>query len=211
MTAVTQESSVHGAESHSAHLHHHHEKENASKVIFGFWIYLMSDCVLFAVLFSVYGVLHNNTFGGVGIKEVASLPYIFVSTLALFTSGLSCGLALLSARQQKTSRALFWLLVTFVLGLVFLGMELHEFMYLVHTGNSWQRSAFLSSFFILVGVHGLHVLIGLIWLTLVFIQTCIKGTSFPMQTRLTCLGLFWSFLDIIWIFVITFVYLMGAI
>ncbi|HSW85842.1 MAG TPA: cytochrome o ubiquinol oxidase subunit III [Candidatus Saccharimonadales bacterium] len=182
-----------------------------TKAVFGFWVYLMTDCVLFASLFATYAVLRGNTFGGPSGHELFSLPYVLVETLALLTSSFTCGLALLSARNQHKSPTLIWLIVTFILGLIFLSMELSEFRHLVVEGNSWRRSGFLSSFFTLVGTHGLHITIGLFWVVILMIQIARKGLKSSLIRKLTLFSLFWHFLDIIWIFIFTIVYLVGAV
>lgn len=183
---------------------------NDSKPVFGFWVYLMTDCVLFATLFATYVVLHGNTFGGPGANELFSLPFVLIETLLLLTSSFTCGLAVLAMQRNNKSAVLGWLAVTFMLGAVFVGMELNEFTHLVHEGNSWQRSGFLSAFFTLVGTHGLHISIGLLWLVVLAVQLIRKGFSPSTLQRLTLFSLFWHFLDIVWIFIFTIVYLMGA-
>ncbi|HSH17751.1 MAG TPA: cytochrome o ubiquinol oxidase subunit III [Candidatus Saccharimonadales bacterium] len=183
---------------------------NNQKTVFGFWIYLMTDCVLFATLFAAYAVLQGNTFGGPGAGELFSLPFVLVETLLLLTSSFTCGLALLAARQANRQQVLIWLTATFLLGAAFLGMELYEFAQLVHEGNSWTRSGFLSAFFTLVGTHGLHIAIGLLWIVVLGIQLAKKGIVPTTLKRLTLFGLFWHFLDIVWIFIFSMVYLMGA-
>lgn len=187
------------------------EDKATNKVVFGFWLYVMSDCILFAIMFSAYSVLHNNTFSGVGIQQVASLPYVLVESLFLLTSAFTYGMCYLGMNRNCKKALMSWLVITFVLGLVFLGLEINEFAVLIHSGNSWQRSAFLSSFFLLVGGHGLHIFIGLIWMIILMIQVSSQGLTPMMKTRFTCLGIFWHFLDIVWIFIFTLVYLMGAI
>lgn len=180
-----------------------------SKPIFGFWVYLMTDCVLFATLFATYAVLHGNTFGGPPASELFSLPFVLVETLILLTSSFTAGLALLAARKNMKKQVVTWLVITFLLGAAFLAMELNEFANLIHEGNSWQRSGFLSAFFTLVGTHGLHITIGLLWLVTLLIQLR-GGFTESLMKRLTMFGMFWHFLDIIWIFIFTMVYLMGA-
>lgn len=190
---------------------HHAEQQATSKTVFGFWVYLMTDCVLFASLFATYAVLHNNTFGGPSGRELFDLHNVLVETLALLTSSFTCGLAMLAVRRNDTSRALQWFGITFVLGLVFLALELTEFRHLAQEGNSWRRSGFLSAFFTLVGTHGLHITAGLIWMVVMMNQIMRKGLQTATVRRLTLLSLFWHFLDVIWIFIFTIVYLMGAI
>lgn len=192
------------------HAHHHEDAPN-DKVIYGFWVYIMTDCILFASLFATYAVLHNNTYGSIGITQVARLPYVFGQTLFLLTSGFTYALALLGLHQHNVKQLRFGLLVTFLLGCGFLGLEFHEFAHLVQNGYSWQTSAFLSAFFTLVGIHGIHVLVGLAWIIILMIQLSMKGINGMMKTRFACLGLFWDFLNIMWILIFTIVYLMGAI
>ena len=191
--------------------HHHHEHEATEKSLFGFWIYIMSDCILFACIFACYIVLKDNTFGGPNAKELFSLPFVLKETFILLTSSFTYGLAMLSAKKHNKKHTLLWLLVTFILGLAFIMMELHEFSNLIAEGNGYQRSAFLQSFFTLVATHGLHVTCGLIWMLSLMLQVIKRGLNPISIRKLSCLSLFWHFLDIIWIFVFTIVYLMGAI
>lgn len=194
---------------HSVTDNNHHDTD--SQDIFGFWIYIMSDCLLFATLFATFAVLHNNTFGGPGIKEMISLPYVLAETLFLLTSNFTFGIAMINLYKNKKPNVLRWLSVTFLLGLSFVIMEVHEFIHLVAEGHSWQSSGFLSAFFTLVGTHGLHVTFGLIWILIATLQIMKFGINSAMRRRMTYLGLFWNFLDIVWIFVFTIVYLMGAV
>lgn len=182
----------------------------SDKTTFGFWVYLMTDCVLFASLFATYAVLHNNTFGGPSGKELFSMPFVLTETLILLSSSFTCGLGLLAARQGRKQLAVAFLCITFILGAIFLGMEIHEFSALVHEGNSWQRSGFLSAFFTLVGTHGLHISAGLLWLLVLLGHIFRRGLTPSTLRRLGLFGMFWHFLDIIWIFIFTIVYLMGA-
>jgi cytochrome o ubiquinol oxidase subunit III len=183
----------------------------AAKTNFGFWMYLMTDCVLFATLFATYAVLRNNTYGGPGAADLFSLSFVLVETLILLISSLTSGLAVLAARALNKRLVLVWLGVTFLLGLAFVAMELHEFITLVHEGNSWQRSGFLSAFFTLVGTHGLHIMSGLIWIVVLASQISERGLTVHTGRRLGVFSLFWHFLDIVWIFIFTFVYLMGVL
>jgi cytochrome o ubiquinol oxidase subunit 3 len=182
-----------------------------NKTLFGFWAYIMTDCLLFASLFASYAVLHANTVGGPSGRDIFSLPYILIETLALLTSSFTCGLAMLSANRHAKRQALGWLAVTFVLGLVFLLMELTEFGRLAHDGNGWQRSGFMSSYFTLVGTHGLHITVGLMWMAALIAKVWSSGFSRANMRRLTMLSLFWHFLDIVWIFIFTVVYMLGAV
>lgn len=187
------------------------EQAKTSKTLFGFWVYIMTDCVLFASLFATYAVLHHNTFSGPSGQTLFSLPNVLAETLILLTSSFTCGLGILSARAGHKNKVLFWFFVTFVLGIAFLALELTEFRHLVITGNSWRRSGFLSSFFTLVGTHGLHISVGLLWLVVLLTKVFSKGLSKNNLRQLTLFSIFWHFLDIIWIFIFTIVYLMGAL
>ncbi len=166
---------------------------------------------MFAALFATYAVLRNNIYLGLPAKELFSMPYVLVETMILLTSSFTYGIAALKAKENQKNHALAFLGATFILGLVFIGMEINEFYHLIHEGAAPDKSAFLSAFFTLVGTHGLHVTAGLIWMILVMIQVSIHGLNDKTQTKIFCLGLFWHFLDIVWIFVFTIVYLMGAI
>ena len=182
-----------------------------SKNFFGFWIYIMTDCIMFSALFATYAVLRNNIHDGLAAKDLFSMPYVLSETIILLTSSFTYGLAILTARQNLKRAALSFLAITFVLGVSFIAMEINEFYHLAHHGNSWSRSAFLSAFFTLVGTHGLHVTVGLIWMLSVGLQVFFRGINEKTLPKLSYLGLFWHFLDIVWIFVFTIVYLMGAI
>lgn len=186
-------------------------KTEASNSLFGFWIYIMTDCVLFASLFATFAVLRSNTFGGPSGKELFSLPFALTETLILLTSSFTCGLGILAAHQRQKQLVYRLFAITFVLGLAFLALELHEFSHLYNEGNSWRRSGFLSAFFTLVGTHGLHITTGLLWMGTMMARIKQRGLTDISVRRLTMLSLFWHFLDIIWIFIFTVVYLMGAI
>ncbi|WP_298774133.1 cytochrome o ubiquinol oxidase subunit III [uncultured Shewanella sp.] len=190
---------------------HDHEHDESSTTIFGFWIYIMSDCILFATLFATYAVLSSNTFGGPAGHEIFSMPFVLVETFLLLTSSFTYGLAMLAMHKDKSKQVVGWLVVTFLLGLGFICMELYEFHELITEGHGWQTSGFLSAFFGLVATHGLHVTLGLIWMIVMMYSVLRHGLTKQVKTRLTCLSLFWHFLDIIWICVFTVVYLMGAI
>jgi cytochrome o ubiquinol oxidase subunit 3 len=177
---------------------------------FGFWVYLMTDCVLFASLFATYAVLHTSTFGGPSGRDLFDLHSVLAETLILLTSSFTAGLAMLAAHAGQRRAVLGWLAATFVLGVSFLTIELTEFSRLVADGNSWQRSGFLSGFFTLVGTHGLHITLGLIWMAVLMIKLWRGNLSPSLTKRLTLLSLFWHFLDVVWIFIFTIVYLMGA-
>jgi cytochrome o ubiquinol oxidase subunit III len=186
-------------------------READTKTTFGFWVYIMTDCVLFASLFAVYAVLHRNSFGGPSSQSLFNLPYALTETLVLLTSSFTCGLAVLAAQRRNKQQVLFWFIITALLGLMFLGLELHEFRDFVLQGASWRRSGFLSSFFTLVGTHGLHITSGLIWMVVMMVQISKKGLTRGTIRRLNLLSMFWHFLDVVWIFIFTIVYLQGVI
>lgn len=186
-----------------------YHRETDDKTIFGFWVYLMTDCVVFAGLFATFVVLRGRAFGASG-GDLFSMPFVLTETLILLTSSFTCGLAILAAHRGDTRRVLGWLCATFALGASFLGMELNEFHNLFQEGHSWHANAFLSSFFTLVGTHGLHISFGLLWMVVMGAMIMRRGLGGATVRRLICLSLFWHFLDIIWIFIFTIVYLMAA-
>jgi cytochrome o ubiquinol oxidase subunit 3 len=188
-----------------------HDHEAGGNTLLGFWIYLMSDCLIFAVLFATYGVLSGNYAGGPGPKELFDLPLVAVNTSMLLLSSITYGFAMLSSYRNSVAGTQLWLAVTGLFGAAFLGIELYEFAHMIHEGAGPQRSAFLSSFFTLVGTHGLHVTFGIVWLITLMVQIGKHGLNKANARRLACLSLFWHFLDVIWIGVFTFVYLMGML
>ncbi|WMC10704.1 cytochrome o ubiquinol oxidase subunit III [Oceanimonas pelagia] len=191
---------------------HHHEEhhDTGGNTLFGFWLYLMTDCLLFASVFATYAVLYMNTAGGPGGRELFDLKFVAVETAVLLVSSITYGFAMLAGHNHKRGLTLLWLLVTFALGATFIGMELYEFHHLIESGNGPSRSAFLTSFFTLVGMHGLHVTAGLVWMLVLMVELMKRGTGPRTLTRLGCLSMFWHFLDVVWICVFTVVYLMGA-
>ncbi|VAX76532.1 Cytochrome bo(3) ubiquinol oxidase subunit 3 [Serratia symbiotica] len=196
--------------SHLPHEKHRYHNPGETK-IFGFWIYLMSDCILFACLFATYAVLKTGTAGGPTGKDIFQIKFVLIETFLLLFSSITYGMAMIAMEKSKVVKLNIWLLLTFVFGLAFLAMEAYEFHHLIIEGFSPTHSAFLSSFFALVATHGLHVSIGLIWITIMIIQLSLRDLTSINKTRLMCLSLFWHFLDLIWICVFTVVYLLGAI
>lgn len=188
----------------------HHHEEGASTSI-GFWIYLMSDCLMFAVLFATFGVLHGNYAAGPAPKDLFDLELVALNTAMLLFSSITYGFAMLAMAQENRAGTLRWLGITLIFGLCFLGIEIYEFRHMIHEGAGPQRSAFLSAFFTLVGTHGLHVTFGSIWLVTLMVQVWQRGLIAANRRRLICLSLFWHFLDVIWIGVFTLVYLLGVI
>jgi cytochrome o ubiquinol oxidase subunit 3 len=187
------------------------DQTDSAKTIFGFWVYLMTDCVLFASLFATFIVLRNNIYGGPSGETLFRLSFVLSETLILLTSSFACGLAILAARRGEKNKTLVLFGITFLLGLAFLALELHEFKNLYAEGNSWRRSGFLSAFFTLVATHGTHITLGLIWMGTMLVRVTKYGLSPFNIKRLTMLSLFWHFLDIVWIFIFTIVYLMGMV
>jgi cytochrome o ubiquinol oxidase subunit 3 len=186
-----------------------HHAENGT--LLGFWLYLMSDCLVFACLFAAYGVLGRSYAAGPTGADLFDLPLVAINTSLLLLSSITYGFAVLEMQRKKAGAVLVWLAVTGLLGVGFIGLEMYEFMHLIHEGAGPQRSAFLSSFFTLVGTHGLHVTFGIIWLVVLMVQVAQKGLITDNRRRLMCLSMFWHFLDVIWIGVFTFVYLMGSL
>jgi cytochrome o ubiquinol oxidase subunit III len=178
---------------------------------FGFWIYLMSDLIIFATLFATFAVLGHNYANGPTPKELFDLPYLLVETLFLLFSSVTYGLVMLAVHNGKKQWVLIGLAVTFLLGFGFVSMEINEFYRMIAGGFGPDRSAFLSSFFTLVGTHGTHVTFGLIWMAVMIGQVAVKGLTSPVQSRLMRLSMFWHFLDLIWIGIFSIVYLMGVV
>jgi cytochrome o ubiquinol oxidase subunit 3 len=179
--------------------------------LLGFWLYLMSDSLIFAVLFAVYAVQGRAYAAGPSGADLFELPLVAVNTALLLLSSITYGFAMISMQHRRKSGVLMWLAITGLFGLGFLGIELYEFQHLIHEGAGPQRSAFLSSFFALVGTHGLHVTFGTIWLVTLMVQVGKLGLIPENRRRLICLSMFWHFLDVVWIGVFTFVYLMGVL
>jgi len=188
-----------------------HDHETGGATLLGFWIYLMTDALLFGGIFSVFGVLSTAYAGGPIPREIFDLPLVAVNTGLLLVSSITYGFGMLEMEAGRIRALQAWLLVTFLLGASFVGIELYEFSHLIAEGAGPQRSAFLSSFFTLVGTHGLHVTVGLIWIATMLVQVGKRGLIPENKRRLLCLSLFWHFLDIVWIGVFTFVYLLGVI
>ena len=186
-----------------------HHPQNGT--LLGFWLYLMSDCLVFAALFAVYGVLGRNYAAGPNGADLFDLPLVALNTSLLLLSSITYGFAMLEMQRSRLRAVLGWLAVTGLLGAGFIGLELYEFTHLIHEGAGPQRSAFLSSFFTLVGTHGLHVSFGIVWLVTLMMQLGQHGLVPENKRRLMCLSMFWHFLDVVWIGVFTFVYLMGAL
>ncbi|ESP93155.1 MULTISPECIES: cytochrome o ubiquinol oxidase subunit III [Pseudoalteromonas] len=194
------------------HDHHddHDHHDTGGDTIFGFWIYIMSDCILFATLFATYAVLSGGFAGGPTPKELFDLNLVAVGTAFLLFSSFTFGMAMLQANQRKMKGMITWLVITLLLGLGFLGLELYEFWHFSTLGATPQTSGYWSAFYALVATHGLHVFGGIIWMLVLFVHFKRDGFTEDNLVRLSCLSLFWHFLDIIWICVFSVVYLVGV-
>ena len=179
-------------------------------VAYGFWIFLLSDIIMFAALFASYAVLVNATAGGPTGAQLFNQKTVAIETACLLASSYACGLMLLAINSRRYFRTYLGALITFTLGVAFLTLEIREFTSMIAIGATPQRSAFLSAFFTLVGCHGLHVTLGLIWLAVMMVQVAVMGLDATVQRRLLCFALFWHALDIVWVGVFTVVYLMGV-
>jgi len=188
-----------------------HAHDTGAIQAFGFWLYLMSDLILFSSLFATYVVMAHNYAGGPTGKELFHLPDVLVETALLLTSSAAYGLAMVAMQKGNAGRVRLALTVTFLLGAGFVAMEVSEFTAMIRAGAGPQRSGFLSAFFALVGTHGLHVTSGLLWMAVMLVQITTKGLTEPVRGRLTRLGMFWHFLDLVWIGLFSVVYLMGVL
>jgi cytochrome o ubiquinol oxidase subunit III len=201
--------SADGAEKPVFYLKEDHHTENGTSI--GFWLYLMSDCLIFATLFATYAVVGRSYAAGPSGADLFDLKLVAINTAFLLLSSITYGFAMLEAQKKKVNSSLIWLGITGLFGIAFLCLELYEFYHLIHEGATPQRSAFLSAFFALVGTHGLHVTFGVIWLVTLMVQIKKFGLHGANMRRLTCLSMFWHFLDVIWIGVFSFVYLVGVL
>ncbi len=182
----------------------------ATTVAYGFWIFLLSDIVMFSAVFAAYAVLSPNTAGGPAGREIFDLRSVALETLCLLVSSYTCGLGLVAAEARRLGRSYAAFALTFALGATFLALEISEFARLIGAGEGPSRSAFLSAFFSLVGLHGAHVTAGLLWLGFLVAQIAVKGPQAWVLRRLGCFALFWHTLDIVWVGVLSLVYLMGS-
>lgn len=188
-------------------LHH----ETFTNRVYGFWLYLMTDCLLFTTLFCTYAVLRTEIYNGPSGKEIFDLKLVFAETMILLSSSMTAGFSMLQASKNNKKGTLIWLIITILLGASFLAIELFEFNLLIKEGFAPTKSAFLSSYFALVGTHGLHIFFGLLWALVLVGQLLYFGIKIETFRRLTLFNLFWHFLDLVWIFIFTFVYLMGSL
>ncbi|MFJ4065116.1 MULTISPECIES: cytochrome o ubiquinol oxidase subunit III [Pseudomonas] len=202
---------IHGGAHGHDHAHDDHHHDSGQMTVLGFWLYLMTDCILFASLFATYAVLSGSFAGGPSGHDIFQLDFVAVETLFLLLSSITFGFAMLKMFDGKKAGVLGWLAVTFLFGAGFIAMEIYEFHHLISEGFGPTRSGFLSGFFALVGTHGLHVTAGLIWMAIMMYQINKHGITPTAKTRMSCLSLFWHFLDVVWICVFTVVYLLGVL
>jgi cytochrome o ubiquinol oxidase subunit 3 len=194
---------------HAVSHHEHHEHDSSLKIL-GFWIFLVTDCILFGTLFATYAVLHTHTAGGPTAKELFEVPGFVAETFILLTSSFTSGIAVLAMHKGKLKSLIGWLVVTAALGLAFVGLEISEFVKMVGEGATMSTSAFLSAFFTLVGTHGVHVTVGFFWMCGIIIQLKRYGINDVTKRKVSIISLYWHFLDAVWIFLFTVVYLMGV-
>jgi cytochrome o ubiquinol oxidase subunit III len=188
-----------------------HQDEADDRTMFGFWVYLMTDLLMFAVLFAVFAVLRDSTNGGPGATDLLNPDIALIGTLLLLASSFTVGIGMIAARQHNKNATLIWMGATFLLGIAFMSVTLFEFYELVHHGHTMQSSAFLSSFFVLLSTHGLHIIGGLLWLGIILAYVMKRGLTHSNVRKLALLSLFWHFLDLVWIFIFTVVYLIPFI
>lgn len=181
------------------------------RTMFGFWVYIMTDLLMFAILFAVFAVLRDSTDGGPGARDLLDPDLALLNTLLLLTSSFTVGIGMIAARQKNLKQVYLWFGATFLLGLAFLGVELYEFAELINHGHTWQSNAFMSAFFALLSTHGLHIFGGLLWLGAILAYVIKRGLTHSNVRKLALLSLFWHFLDIVWIFIFTVVYLIPFI
>lgn len=187
-----------------------HHDEVYSKTILGFWLYLLTDFMMFGTLFATYAVLANGTYGGPSARDLFCLPFTLVQTLILLLSSFTIGLGEIRAKQGCKQGTLILFVITFLLGIAFMGMELTEFSSLIKRGADWERSGFLSAFFTLVGTHVIHMIFALLWTIIFIVPVWRLGLTEVSLRRLTCLRMFWQFLNVVWIFIFSIVYLLGV-
>jgi cytochrome o ubiquinol oxidase subunit 3 len=195
----------------SAHVsdHEHGHVDQEELKVLGFWIFLVTDCLFFATLFATYAVLHTHTNGGFTAKEF-DVPGFVIETFILLISSFTSGLAVLAMHKGNKKGLIGWLIVTLILGAAFVGLEINEFTRIAAEGATLQKSAFLTAFFTLVGTHGLHVTFGILWMIGLIFQLTKKGITTVTKRKISIISLYWHFLDAVWIFIFTVVYLMGV-
>ncbi len=200
------QSPAHGSDHHDHHAAGHHDPQDLK--LLGFWIFLVTDVIMFATLFATFIVLRGGTDGGPTGAELLEMNGIIISTFLLLTSSFTSGVAVLAMHQNKIKQMIIWLVITGLLGAGFLYLEVNEFLHLIHEGATLQTSAFWSAFFTLVGTHGVHVTVGLFWMIAIIIQIVRRGLTADTKGKVTVFSLYWHFLDAVWIFLLSIVYLM---
>ncbi|MHA7582717.1 cytochrome o ubiquinol oxidase subunit III [Paenibacillus vandeheii] len=205
---MAQAAAKHGHDHAHDHDHGHHDPQELK--ILGFWFFLISDVILFSVLFATFIVLRDNSAGGPVLSELIKMPGVIAETFILLTSSFTSGLAVLAMNQGKVKQLISWLAVTAVLGASFIALEVTEFVELIHEGFSYTTSASSGAFFTLVGTHGLHVSLGLIWMIGLMLQLKKRGITDVTRGKINVISLYWHFLDVVWIFLLSIVYLMGV-
>lgn len=193
-----------------AHDHDHGYEEHEQLKVLGFWIFVVTDCILFGTLFATYAVLMHNFAGGPTPQELFEMPGVIAETFILLTSSFTSGLAVLAMNKGNRKQLIGWLMITALLGLAFIGLEIKEFAHLVGEGAAISTSAYWSAFYTLVGTHGLHVTLGLFWMIAIMMQLARRGITPVTRRKVTNLSLYWHFLDVVWIFLLTIVYLLGV-
>lgn len=211
MTTITEKVDLRSAAGHGEAAGHDHGHDQENLKILGFWIFLITDLLVFACLFATFLVLRTHVNGGPSGKEIFEMPGVMAETFILLTSSFTSGLATMEMRRGNKNKVIGWLVVTIVLGLAFVGLEVNEFMKLTSEGATMQHSAFLSAFFTLVGTHGAHVSAGLIWMIGIIFQISRRGITPVTNRKVFIVGLYWHFLDVVWVFLFTVVYLMGMV
>jgi cytochrome o ubiquinol oxidase subunit 3 len=186
---------------------HHH---SYGRTIFGMWLYLLSDFIFFGALFATYIVLKDSTFGGPSSSQLFSPPFTLVQTLVMLCCSFSVGLGGAAAHRKEKNRTIILFGATFLLGLIFMGMEWSEFSRYLKAGHGWEQSAFLSAYYTIIGTHGVHVLFGLLWIIVLLVPVWREGITHTSMRRLTALRMFWQFINMIWVLIFSFVYLLGA-
>lgn len=194
--------------SHEQYPDTHHDPY--SKTIFGFWMFLLTDFILFGTLFAVYAVLRDSTFGGPTAQQLLSRSYAFGESFLLLTAGFTSGLAAAYSHRENKNMTIFYFLITFIIGLAVFWMQMHEFHQIIAQGYSWKTSAFLSAYFSLIGTLSIHILFGLLWIPVILFSVWKEGVNQVNLRRIMCLKMFWQFINIVWIVIFTIVYLMGV-
>ncbi len=188
-----------------------YQTQQSQMNILGFWVFLGAEIVLFATLFATYFVLQDRTVGGPTAQDMFVLRDVLILTFILLTSSFTCGLAIHEMRRNNENGVLLWLAITMVLGMAFIGMEVMEFVHYVDMGATMQTSAFLSSLYALLGTHGLHVTLGVGWMLAIILQVYRRGLTHVTTRKIFIVSLYWHFLDVVWIFIFTFVYIQGMV